>query len=108
MAGSLGIAFVKHNRARATAEGREQAVKMLENFFGSVEGSVPGLRGYAILENRSDPQELLVLTFWKSPEEMDEFYSPANRRLQGFLEATGHLLEQLPTRTDYRTHAFAL
>ena len=108
MAGNLGIAFVKHNRSRTTADGREQAVKMLGNFLGSIEGSVPGLRGYAILENRSDPQELLVLTFWKSPEEMDEFYSPANRRLQGFLEASGHLLEQLPTRTDYRADEFVL
>jgi len=36
---------------------------------------VNGFKGYTILENGEDSNETLVLTFWGSKEDMDNYYS---------------------------------
>ena len=98
---SADFSFVKHNRARLKIGKREENKKMLLDFFAALEGKVEGLKGFLILDNLKDSQEMLVLTFWKTKQDMDAFYQPSNIALSNFVENTKSLLEQMPERSDY-------
>jgi hypothetical protein len=50
-----GITYVKHNRPRFKAGKREEAKKILVEFFAQNEGKVRGFKGYLLLDNTSDP-----------------------------------------------------
>jgi heme-degrading monooxygenase HmoA len=63
---------------KATAKFRE--------FFATIQENVNGFKGYTILENVEDSNEALVLTFWRSKEDMDNYYSNTNYRLSSLVE----------------------
>jgi hypothetical protein len=59
------ITCVKYNRAKIKAGKREESTKMLLDFFKQQQGKVKDLSGYLVLENMTDEQESIVLTFWQ-------------------------------------------
>src|SRR5919197_855037 len=69
-----GITHAKHNRPRFKPGRREEARRLLLDFFAQNEGRVQGFKGYLLLDSTSDPQEEIVITFWASKEDMDAFY----------------------------------
>jgi heme-degrading monooxygenase HmoA len=74
---------------------------MLLQFFNQLQGNVRGFRGYVVLDNIKDEEESIVLTFWQTREDMDDFYRPDNKVLSEFVERVKPLFEQLPERTDH-------
>ena len=95
------IKYVKHNRARIKAGSRSDSTKMLLEFFSQLQGKVKGLSGYLVLDNIKDEQESIVLTFWKTKEDMDTFYRSENKVLADFVERAKLFFEQLPERSDH-------
>jgi heme-degrading monooxygenase HmoA len=93
--------YVKHNWARIKPGRREESTAMLMQFFNELQGTVKGLRGYMILDNIKDDQESIVLTFWQTKEDMEEFYRTDNKRLSEFVERAKPMFEQLPIRSDH-------
>lgn len=51
-----------------------------------INGNVDGLKGYAILENIENDRGTVVLTFWDKKEDMENYYSNDNNRLQDLVE----------------------
>ena len=96
------IKYVKHNKARLRAGKREESTKMLLEFFNKLEGKVKGMKGFLVMDNTKDAQESIVLTFWKTKEDMDAFYSPYNKTLANFVETAKPSFEHMPERNDYQ------
>lgn len=81
---------------------QEANKRMLFEFFDKLEGKVKGMKGYVILENANDPQEMLILTFWQTREDMNTFYNPDNKILTELVEKSKPYLEMMPERTDFK------
>ena len=76
---------------------------MFTEFFGSVRKEELGkeMRGHIILDSTSDIRESIILTFWETREDMDNFYSIQNRGLSNLVNRAKPLFEKMPERTDY-------
>ena len=94
------INFVKLNRVRLRDGMRETATTKFREFFASIHGKVSGLKGYTILENSDDNNETLVLTFWGSKLDMDNYYSNGNSSLSSLVEVKP-MFEKMPERISY-------
>lgn len=58
------------------------------------------------MDDLQDLQEYIVLTFWKTKEDMDAFYQLDNKDLSALIEKLKPSFEQLPIRKDYRVTKF--
>ena len=58
------------------------------------------------MDNLNDAEEMVVLTFWDTKQNMDEFYKPDNKMLSDFMKSTQSMLEQPPQRSDYEVVEF--
>ena len=95
------INFVKLNRVRLKDGMREVATTKFREFFASIRGKAGGLKGYAILENSDDNNETLVLTYWRSKVDMDNYYSNGNSSLSSLVEEVKPMFEKMPERITY-------
>jgi heme-degrading monooxygenase HmoA len=105
------IKYAKHNRVRfISLEDREKGRKLFAEFFDGIRKEELGreMIGHVILDNASDIQESIILTFWETREDMDKFYSPENRVLTRLVERAKPLFEIMPERTDYTVSAVSL
>ncbi len=73
---------------------------MLLDFFGSL-CKVKGFRGYIVLDSLADSDESLILTFWATQADMDQFYQPNNEALASFVEKGKGIMVKPPQRADY-------
>lgn len=95
------INFVKLNRVILRDGMRENASTKFGEFFASNQEKVSGLKGYTILENSDDKKETLVLTFWGSKVDMDNYYSNGNSSLSSLVEEVKPMFEKMPERITY-------
>jgi heme-degrading monooxygenase HmoA len=95
------INFVKLNRVRLKDGMRQNATTKFREFFASIHGKVSGFKGYTILENSDDNNETLVLTYWRSKEDMDNYYSNGNSSLSSLVEEVKPMFEKMPERISY-------
>jgi hypothetical protein len=79
----------------------EKNKSLLLKFLGSLDTEVNRPRGFLVLDNLVDPQEMIVLTLWETKEQMTQFYSPTNPALSAFVKNTQEFMEQPPQRSDY-------
>jgi hypothetical protein len=98
---SSEIKYVKLNVVRLKGGKREQNTKLLIEFFEKINGKVKGLNGYAIMDNLGDSNETIVLTLWKSKEDLDKYYGPENKVLSDFVLKAKPNFERVPERKDY-------
>ncbi len=95
------INFVKLNRVRLKDGMRDTASTKFREFFASTGKKVSGLKGYTIMENSEDNNETLVLTFWETKAEMDDYYSNANSNLSSLVQDVKPMFEKMPERITY-------
>lgn len=95
------INFVKLNRVRLKDGMRQKTSTKFREFFASIQGKVSGFKGYTILENSDDNNETLVLTYWGSKEDMDNYYSNGNSSLSRLVEEVKPMFEKMPERISY-------
>ena len=87
---------------------REKATTKFREFFADIQGKVSGFKGYTLLENDEDSNETLVLTFWGSKEDMDNYYSDTNYSLSNLVEEVKPMFEKMPERISYNVVLFDL
>ena len=105
------IKYSKHNRVRfKSLVDKDNGRKMFTEFFGSIRKEELGkeMRGHIILDSTGDLLESIVLTFWETREDMDNFYSPQNKALASLVERAKPLFEKMPERTDYAVSELSL
>ena len=66
------------------------------------------MKGYAILENVENDRETIVLTFWETREDMENYYSEDNNILSDLVKKVKPMFEQMPERSDYKIALFEL
>jgi heme-degrading monooxygenase HmoA len=102
------INFLKLNRVRLRDGMRDKATTKFKEFFANIQGNVKGFKGYTILENDEDSNETVVLTFWNSKEDMDNYYSNTNYSLSNLVQEVKPMFEKMPERISYNIAIFDL
>jgi hypothetical protein len=60
------------------------------------------------LENVENNRETIVVTFWETREDMENYYSKYNNILSDLVEKVKPIFEQMPERSDYKIALFKL
>ena len=102
------LEYIKHNRVRIKEGSQKKVTQIFKEFFEDINGTVKGLKGYAILENIENDRETIVLTFWEAREDMENYYSKYNNILSELVEKVKPLFEQMPERSDYKIALFEI
>ena len=100
------LEYIKHNRVRLKEGFQNKVTEIFKDFFENIKGTVKGLNGYAILENIEDDRETIVLTFWETRNDMENYYSNDNNILSDLVEIVKPMFEQMPERSDYKIALF--
>ena len=102
------LEYIKINRVRLKTASQKKATEIFKEFFESIKGTVKGLKGYAILENLENDKETIVLTFWETKEDMENYYSRDNNILYDLVNKVKPMFEQMPERSDYKIALFEI
>ena len=105
---NTSLEYIKHNRVRLKEASQKKITQIFKEFFQDIKGTVKGLKGYAILENIENDKETIVLTFWESKEDMENYYSKDNNILSELVEKVKPMFEQIPERSDYEIALFEI
>jgi heme-degrading monooxygenase HmoA len=105
---NTNLEYIKLNRVRLKAASQKKVKEIFKEFFEDIKGTVKGLNGYAILENIENDRETIVLTFWKTREDMEKYYSKDSKILSGLVEKVKPMFEQMPERSDYKIALFEI
>ena len=60
------------------------------------------MRGFIVMDSLEDPSESIILTFWETKKDMDNFYQVDNRLLSNLVEKLKPSFITLPERRGYR------
>ncbi len=60
------------------------------------------------MENVENNSETIVVTFWETREDMENYYSKYNNILSDLVEKVKPIFEQMPERSDYKIALFKL
>jgi quinol monooxygenase YgiN len=100
--------YVKYNHAHSKPGKLQENKQKLEKFMETLPGKIQGINGYTIMDKMADPDELVVLTYWDSKQDMDAFYSPPHKMLAEFVAKLNETLDKPPERLDYEVIKFKL
>jgi len=90
----LNIVYLKKGK-------RIQNTDNLKEFFEGINKKIKGMRGFIIMDNLENMQETIVITFWETKEDMDEYYRADNKLLSDFVLKSEANFESSPVRKDY-------
>lgn len=60
------------------------------------------------MENVENNRKTIVVTFWETREDMENYYSKYNNILSDLVEKVKPIFEQMPERSDYKIALFKL
>jgi heme-degrading monooxygenase HmoA len=106
---NTNLEYIKLNRVRLKAAASQKKItEIFKEFFEDIKKTVKGLKGYAILENIENDKETVVLTFWETKEDMENYYSKDNKILSNLVDKVRPMFEQMPERSDYKITLFEI
>ena len=96
------IQYVKYNKVLLKPGKRDHSTKVILEFFKKIQSQESKMKGFIVMDSLEDPSESIVLTFWETKEEMDDFYKVDNRLLSDLVEKLRPIFEILPERKSYQ------
>jgi len=102
------IQYVKYNKVLLKPGERDHSTKAILEFFKKVQAKESKMRGFIVMDSLEDSSESIVLTFWDTKEDMDNFYQIDNRLLSDLVEKLKPSFETLPERRCYRVSDFKI
>lgn len=60
------------------------------------------------MENVENNSETIVVTFWETREDIENYYSKYNNILSDLVEKVKPIFEQMPEKSDYKIALFKL
>lgn len=105
---NINLEYIKLNRVKLKEGSQKKVTEIFKEFFEDIKGTLKGLKGYAILENIENDRETIVLTFWETREDMENYYSKDNNILSDLVEKVKPMFEQMPERSDYKIVLFEI
>jgi len=95
------IQYVKYNKVLLKPGKRDHSTKAILEFFKRIQAQESKMKGFIVMDSIEDPSESIILTFWETKEEMDDFYKVDNRLLSDLVEKLKPIFEILPERRGY-------
>ena len=95
------IQFVKYNKVLLKPGKRDHSTLTILEFFKRVQAHESKMKGFMVMDSLEDTSESIVLTFWETKEEMDNFYKVDNHLLSDLVEKLKPIFETLPERRGY-------
>ena len=105
---NINLEYIKLNRVKLKEGSQKKVTEIFKEFFEDIKGTLKGLKGYAILENMENDREIVVLTFWETREDMENYYSKDNKILWDLVDKVKPMFEQMPERSDYKIALFEI
>ena len=105
---NISSEYIKHNRVRLKEGSQKKVTEIFVKFFEDIKGTVTGLKGYSISENIENDRETIVLTYWETREDMENYYSKDNKILSDLVDKVKPMFEQMPERSDYKIALFEI
>ena len=94
--------YVKYNKVLVKQGKRDDSTKAILEFFKEVQTQESKMKGYIVMDSLEESSESIVLTFWETKEDMDNFYQPDNRLLSDLVDKLKPYFKTLPERKSYR------
>jgi len=102
------IQYVKYNKVLLKPGERDHSTKAILEFFKKVHAKESKMRGFIVMDSLEDSSESIVLTFWDTKEDMDNFYRIDNHLLSDLVEKLKPSFETLPERRGYQVSDFKI
>ena len=102
------INYVKYNKVVLKPGKRDGSTKAILEFFKEVQAQESKMKGFVVMDSLEDATESIVLTFWKTKEDMDNFYQADNRLLSDLVNKLKPSFETLPERRGYQVSDFKI
>lgn len=94
--------YVKHNKILLAPSKREDSTKAILEFFKKIQTQDSKIKGFIVMDSLEDYSESIILTFWETKEDMDNFYQPDNRLLSDLVDKLKSYFKTLPERKSYQ------
>ena len=98
--------FIKYNKVLVKPGKRDDRTEAILEFFRVVQMKDTQMKGFIVMDSLEDPSESLVLTFWETKKDMDEFYQTDNHLLSDLVEKLKPSFEIMPERKSYQVSDF--
>ena len=102
------IQYVKYNKVLLRPGKRDHSTKEILEFFKKVQAQESKMKGFIVMDSLEDSSESIILTFWETKEEMDNFYQIDNHLLSDLVEKLKPIFETLPERRSYEVSDFQI
>ena len=100
--------YIKYNKVLVKPGKRDDSTKAILEFFKEVQTQESKMKGYIVMDSLEESSESIVLTFWETKEDMDNFYQADNRLLSGLVNKLKPSFETLPERRGYQVSDFKI
>lgn len=78
--------YIKYNKVLVKPGKRDDSTKAILDFFRVVRTQNNKMKGFIVMDSLEDRSESIILTFWGTKEDMDEFYQKDNHLLSELVE----------------------
>jgi heme-degrading monooxygenase HmoA len=99
--------YVRQIKGHSKEGMKEQVVRAIADFYNPQIGKVKGMKGFLLMESLNDQNEIINMTFWKTKEDCDAYYSQ-DKTYAAILEKTVSLREGVLEMTDYTLAKFRI
>ncbi len=100
--------YIKYNKVLVKPGKRDDSSKAILEFFRVVQTQENKMKGFIVMDSLEDRSETIVLTFWETKEDMDEFYQKDNYLLSELVEKLKPSFEIMPERKSYQVSDFKI
>lgn len=100
--------YIKYNKVLVKPGKRDDSSKAILEFFRVVQTEENKMKGFIVMDSLEDRSETIVLTFWETKEDMDEFYQKDNHLLSELVEKLKPSFEIMPERKSYQVSDFKI
>ena len=102
------IQYVKYNKILLKPGKRDHSTRAILEFFKKVQAQESKMKGFMVMDSLENQSESIVLTFWKTKEDMDKFYQVDNNLLSDLVEKLKPSFETLPERRGYQVSDYQI
>jgi heme-degrading monooxygenase HmoA len=100
--------FIKYNKILVKPGKRDTSTEAILEFFKVVQTKDTKMKGFIVMDSLEDNSESIILTFWETKEDMDEFYQKDNHLLSDLVERLKPSFEIMPERKSYQVSDFKI
>jgi len=104
---SIDFKYIHQIKGHSKEGKKEHDVSAIADFYNEQIGKVKGLKGFLLMENVDDRNEIINSTFWETKEDCDVYLSQ-DKTYTAILEKTASFRDGALERTNYTLAKFRI